>query len=249
MNFYYFIAILLFIVITFSIQYNKRYEGFAESYLNGIDVIYWINLDRSPDRKKSMEEMFQDDAFQGIPNVRISAVDGKNPDNLQKLLTTRNTKQTDSEYGCLLSHLESIRTFNNSKYDIALIMEDDTTLEFKKYWTKTVRQIIENAPPDWEVINLCYIITTEHPYYDWNLIKNEYNDVPTWSTLAYLINKKGSKKLIHSTYDTKYNLKTYIYKYPMFIYKTENESTIHDSHLDSHKINKEHIIQQYESLK
>jgi len=232
--------------------------------LNGIDIIYWINLDRSPERKTKMNEMFQDDAFQGIMNKRISAIDGKNPDNIEKLLITQNKKETNFEYGCLLSHLESIRQFNDSYYNIALIMEDDATLEFKKYWKTSVKYIIKNAPPDWEIINLCYIIDTNHPYYNWNK-ENNYSDIPTWSTLSYLINKKGSKKIIDSTYkNNKYALEsnyihtaddyiynyliTYIYKYPMFIYKTENESLIHDSHLELHKISKEHIIEQYDLL-
>ena len=121
---------------------------------------------------------------------RISAIDGKNPDIIDNLLTKKNNNQTDYEYACLLSHLESIRTFNNSNYKIALIMEDDVTLEFKKYWKKSVQVIINNAPPDWEIIRLCYIIPPEHPYYDWTTINDEYTNILTFSTLSYLINKK-----------------------------------------------------------
>ena len=30
-------------------------------YINGIDIIYWINLDRSIDRRIKMELLFKDD--------------------------------------------------------------------------------------------------------------------------------------------------------------------------------------------
>jgi len=44
-------------------------------YLKGIDIIYYINLDRAVERRKNMEELL---SHFNIPNVRISAVDGKN---------------------------------------------------------------------------------------------------------------------------------------------------------------------------
>jgi GR25 family glycosyltransferase involved in LPS biosynthesis len=40
------------------------------------------------------------------------------------------------EYACLLSHLTTIKTFNESEYEIAMIMEDDVSMDFIKYWKK-----------------------------------------------------------------------------------------------------------------
>jgi GR25 family glycosyltransferase involved in LPS biosynthesis len=48
--------------------------GDLTKYLEGIDIIYYINLDRSVERRKNMEELL---SHFNIPNVRISAVDGK----------------------------------------------------------------------------------------------------------------------------------------------------------------------------
>jgi len=258
------IAIILLLLITLFIRWNNYSESMVDNYLNGIDIIYWINLDRSPDRKNYMEKMFQDKVFDAIPNKRIAAIDGKNSDNIHSILEIEHKTSTDYEYACLLSHLESIRTFNNSNYDIALIMEDDATLEFKKYWKKTIKEIINNAPSDWEIITLCYIINDAHPYHDWNKINNDYSDIMASSALSYLINKKGSSKIINATYNNRYRLnqntphrsdfyiydylKTYVYKYPMFIYKTDNDSTIHEDHLDLHKKNKERIVLQYKTI-
>ena len=46
-------------------------------FLDGIDAVYYINLDRSKERRDKMEEMFKDTAFLGKPIIRIKAVDGK----------------------------------------------------------------------------------------------------------------------------------------------------------------------------
>ena len=51
-------------------------------FLDGIDVVYYINLDRSKERMETMEKMFQDSVFLGKPIQRIPAIDGKDPDEL-----------------------------------------------------------------------------------------------------------------------------------------------------------------------
>jgi GR25 family glycosyltransferase involved in LPS biosynthesis len=258
------IAIIILLFITIYSYYNK--EGFKEkdNYLDGIDVVYWINLNRSKDRYKDMTNMFKDEIFSNIPNMRIKAFDGKNdPQSVHdNLVIQERLVKKDTIYACLLSHLNAIKTFNSSNYDIALIMEDDVNLEFKKYWKKTVREIMNNAPNDWEIIMLSYTLGPGHVFNDW---KNavDYTDDLTSSTVSYIINKKGSSKIINRTYiDNKYVLdpkipshdsdgyiyliaKTYAYKYPMFTYKSDNESTISDNHVDAALLSKNKIIEQY----
>jgi GR25 family glycosyltransferase involved in LPS biosynthesis len=263
MEYIFILSIILFIFITLLIRYK---EGFTENHLGGIDIVYWINLDRSKDRYATMNEMFKDDSFKHIPNQRISAVDGKmNPEKVyDSLVIKEKLVSGDTIYACLLSHLQAIKKFDDSKYDVALILEDDCTLEFKKYWSKSVQQIINDAPPDWEIIMLAYILGGEHVYFNWNEVDGDYLDQLTSSTLAYIINKKGSNKIIKNTYkNNKYELdptikshdadgyiyllaKTYAYKYPMFIYKSDNDSTIHDNHIDAALYSKNAIVKQYE---
>lgn len=220
--------------------------------LDGIDCIYWINLKRSKDREKTMNKMFQDPIFFGKPIERIEAIDGKE-DQVYDKLDIKTKKNTKLEYACLLSHLKAIKTFSDSTYETALIFEDDITLEFKRYWRRTIKSIIQNAPPDWEIIQLCYI-TSGTLIYDYtlnNYQKDHYGGIA--SMAAYVINHKAAKKLIKDTYDPlteKYKLKdyhtheadhylykclrTYTYKYPYFIYPTENTSTLHPDDLSSH---------------
>lgn len=237
-------------------------EGF-ENHLNGIDVVYWINLDRSPDRRKSMEKMFKDNAFSGIPQNRISAVDGNNEDNVYDLFTVYNYNVGPKEYACTLSHLNAIKQFNESKYDVALILEDDCTLELKKYWKKSIREIMENAPDDWEIIMLNYVILpgNDHPFLKWNNdYGSDYTEILPSATLSYIINKKGANKIIKMK-DNKYiindnihhvadsyiykSAKTYCYKYPMFIYPKDNDSYISDGHNNINEYARNLIMENY----
>jgi len=224
-----------------------------KDFIDGIDSIYWINLERSKDRKKTMEEMFQDPIFFGKPIHRIEAVDGKSDDPIYDKFIAKSFKNTKLEYACLLSHLNTIKTFSESNFETALIFEDDITLEFKKYWQYSLSQIIENGPSDWEIMQLCYITsgTLQADFTLNNYQKNRYGGIA--SMAAYVINKKAAKKFISETYDPvteKYKLKdyhtheadhylfkclrTYTYKYPYFIYPTENTSTLHPEDLSSH---------------
>lgn len=229
----------------------------SNNNLDGIDIIYWINLDRSIDRKERMLKMFSDDCFNNIPIKRFSGVDGKN-ENIQDMITARKRKLTNPEYGCLLSHLEIINEFSKTDYNVALLLEDDITLDFKKYWTKSVREIINNAPYDWEIIMLCYH-SDINPTNEYTLNQNNY-----WSTGAFIINNAAAKNMTKMTYyDGTYHLddnikqaaddylfikmKTYVYKYPYFMYGYSENTTIPTSNVKYHNYSRRKIEYLYET--
>ena len=218
-------------------------------YLNCIDIIYWINLDRSEIRRTNMTKLL---STINIPSHRIIATDGKNisDNDLYKNFSHIQKYRSKIEYACLLSHLNSIKIFTESSNNIALILEDDISLEYLQYWNKNICQIINEAPPDWEIIMLNYVSKT--------VLVETYtlnqSDLINCCQ-SYLINKKGAKKIIDSIYknnifnldDTRLHtsdnyiygsLITYTYKYPYFTYPINNDSTIHESHLDFHNLTK-----------
>ncbi len=248
------IVVLVIVSIVFLITYIEpltkcKKEGFnaKKNYLDGVDVIYWINLDRSTDRRQRMEAMFQDPVFYNVPIIRIKAVDGK-ASNIDTILNANfEGMQPDNftkvEYACTLSHINAIREFSKTNYKTALIMEDDMTLEYKPYWKKSVKQIMNNAPSDWEIIMLTYIIR-QIPK---NIYTKHNNNIS--GTGAYIINKSATKNILNLTTNNIYKLNnkslhvadsfiynynnTYVYKYPLFIYKDDQESTIHQSHVNN----------------
>jgi GR25 family glycosyltransferase involved in LPS biosynthesis len=227
---------------------NKdNFLGNKDNFLDGIDVVYWINLERATKRHCNMIEVFKDPVFKNIPNIRIEAFDGNLPSTIfSKIKNYDRTRFTDLEYGCTLSHLECIRQFYYSDYNIALILEDDATLEYKPYWRKSIAQLMNDAPSNWEVIQIASISQPN------NLIYTNWHDKISYSTLAYIINKKGAKKIIEPIYNPKkdifelksqihiadtymyINTNTYTFKYPFFTYPSNNDSTIHSDHLDGH---------------
>jgi GR25 family glycosyltransferase involved in LPS biosynthesis len=220
-------------------------------YLDRIDIIYWINLDRSEQRRKNMQKLLKQIK---IKNERIRAVDGKfysDDDIYGKFIAKDGFKQSRTEYACLLSHLNTIKTFSESDHNIALILEDDLSLEYTKYWDKKISQIINEAPSDWEIIMLNYV--SKHKLEN-NFTLNLNGGLSCCG--SYLINKKGAKRFIDKIYtEDKYilfpgsfhtsdnyiytELRTYAYKYPYFTYPTKNDSTIHEWHIDYHVYTKE----------
>jgi len=207
-------------------------------YINVVDIIYWINLDRSNDRRKNMEKILSN--FK-IENIRIKASDGKleTDDNIYGKFITDKLSISKLEYACLLSHLNTIKQFSESNYEIALILEDDVSLDFSIYWDKPLSEIINEVPKDWDIIMLGYLYNKPvRNLYTLNTMYNKFS-----SALSYIINKKSALKFINNIYkNDKYYLTTkfhhqaddliyrmnttYVYKYPYFINNNNNISTI-----------------------
>jgi GR25 family glycosyltransferase involved in LPS biosynthesis len=257
-------GLVLFFIATIFINVWIRKEGFKDgiNYMDGLDVIYWINLDRSKERKEKMLTVLDDSTFGDIPKIRIVANDGKTPEKVYKKLDDyeKQDSTTDSEYACLLSHMDAIRTFYDSGNDVALIFEDDITLEFKKYWKKSIKQITTDAPEDWDIIMLWYNVRPDG-FNNEELKKYSGED----GSVSYLVSRNGATKLIKDSYKNgKYNLtsefhhksdvyiysklNTYVYKYPMFVFPTDNDSEIHQSHVELlHNVSKRNAISAFES--
>ena len=244
---------------------NNYYETHIykdhSKYINAIDIIYWINLDRSNDRRVRMEKIVRN--FK-IKNIRIKANDGKldTDENIYGKFITDKYTMTKLEYACLLSHLNTIKQFSESKYEIALILEDDLSLEFSIYWNKSISQIINEAPKDWDIIMLGYIISNKqlNTTYTLNTFDNQI-----YSALSYIINKKSAIKFINSIYKndkyyltTKYQHQadgfiywmntTFAYKYPYFTYINNNISTIEISDNNFHIYPKIKTLEQWKNL-
>lgn len=213
-----------------------------------MDVIYWINLQRSTTRRTQMQKMLTHHVFNDIPKIRMNAVDWKTLIKTDKfILPIRpetddiNNRVSVNEYACLLSHLETIREFSKSSHEIALVLEDDASLELFPYWD-TINNVIKNAPLDWEIIKLFRHEIRENDTVYKKIIFPGFFKTRSTSTLAYIINKTAAKKLTDSLWNgTKFKLPyimhiadfflfmlctTYDYKYPYFIPRKNNDSDI-----------------------
>ena len=257
------------------------------SMVGSVNHMFYINLDRCTERREYMEtNVCAHPMFRDVSIHRISATDGSgvgvgsaSTDGVgssSHIIDTylsfeapysKKPDVSNAVYACTISHLRTIEEFakmddiEDSEY--ALIMEDDVSLEFGPYWTTSIQQCIQNAPRDWEILQLSVIPvrapTAPLPTYDrWSEKKQVYGSA------AYLIRHSAAKRLIrflHRKYhgsqmDSNTNkpycigppmsachvsdvliydyLCTYTVYPPLFTYRDENDSTIHPDHLSLH---------------
>ena len=167
---------------------------------NKIDYpIYYINLDRSTDRKRKMEKQFNK---YGVENTtRISAVDGKKLSIMKEGFVTGLGSysnyfiMTPRELGCTLSHIKAIKQAYDSGLETVLVLEDDVSLDLMPLWSVEKLSDLVKTFPDWEIVKFGNVLCPNKAmvnieYYVWG--KN------CWSSSSYLINRRGMKSIIDS---------------------------------------------------
>ena len=216
--------------------------------LKGIPPIFYINIDAQTERAQYMEEQFK---YWEIENyTRISAYDGRNGNDLGDILKGRYPDMMSSgEVGCTTSHLKAIKYFlENTDYPCALIMEDDCDLETVKYWPFSWKDFYSKIPYAYDVVQLAIISTT--PVHA-SLHRRFVND---FSTACYLITRHHAQKLVNlHVRGDKYKIDNGVkpravaddliynsgntFAIPLFLYKIELGSSIHDDHIEAYHKN------------
>jgi len=228
--------------------------------------VYFINLDRSIDRKKSvlpeLKKYFKN-------YNRIEAVDGKtitnslftNKTNLFKydLEEFKNDKNISSSViGCLLSHMKTIDKIQKDKCEYALVIEDDVSLRFINQWGITLDEIVEEAPEDFEVLKIHSYKTLQNlKLLNKNVKYRKLDREPNkeWSAAAYILSNKGvenamsyiknqtfsfnkmdSKMMVADYFLWRIN-KTYDFTQPL-IYSVDHASTLGTKDHQQRRLNK-----------
>lgn len=225
--------------------------------LKNLPPIYYLNLDDQIDRRQYMESQFD---YWGIDNyTRISAYDGRN-DDLSDIIKGRYpSDMTSGEIGCTTSHLKAIQHwYETSESPYALILEDDVDLQIARFWNFTWTDFASKVPYDWDVIQLAIICTGDLHV---KLHKRFIND---FSTAAYLIHRHHAEKLIRlHIRDNKYKLDNGVkpravaddliynsgntFSIPLFLYKIELGSSIHEDHVEVfHRASHDGLLQFWE---
>ena len=219
------------------------------SKINFIDKILWINLDSSTYRKTNSEKILKNIL---IPNKRISAIDGS------KLILPKLTFEkiiTNYELSCLLSHLKAITSLKNTKGNYFLICEDDFILHNTIFFSKDLKQIIQNCPT-FDILSIQSTFNKEL-HNEYNKWSDYYTENPLsfiGNTGSYIISKSGIDKIIaNNTFinDVNYTLNypinvadIYLYKYvDTFVYKYNFISSLNTDSIFNQK-----FIRQYQKL-
>ncbi len=213
----------------------------AAEKLKGFPHVYCINLDGEPHRWQSMEEMLK--YWEIEDYTRISAYDGRE-DDLSDILKGRYPDNMSSgEVGCVTSHLKALKEFLKTDAPCALVMEDDCDINTVTHWGFNWRDFYSRLPYDYDVVQLAIINPAQVHV---PLHRRFVND---FSTACYIITRHHAEKLVrlHCRGD-KYKLDQGVkpravaddliynsgntFAIPLFLYKIELGSSIHDIHID-----------------
>lgn len=147
--------------------------------------VYYINLERSPERRRYMETMFAKYSDKlNFTVTRINAVDLKNMDDIADLLGLPRAKIHErilkfcnpiSLLALTLSHLKAMAKAQEDNVDYAVIMEDDASFDLVPFWPKPVDQIareVQEQDPEWDMVRLQYSAGQEGIFSGWNLLQN-----------------------------------------------------------------------------
>ena len=209
--------------------------------------IYWINLDRSVDRRERMEQMFNE---HGITyHYRIPAVDANDID-IDEIYNSKffrikytKRKMTNCEIAIMMSHKKAIhQAYQDNFSNLALIIEDDCLFDFLKYHSINLRDLFSLCRRK-TILQLALNVSAHIA----NCFKEEYiSGIKVKkgfanSATAYLIHRNymttifDTKNLcIADTRDGLYSSKTYLSLLPYFTFNF-TDSTNCSTHNDKHK--------------
>jgi GR25 family glycosyltransferase involved in LPS biosynthesis len=232
--------------------------------------VYYINMDIHTDRRKHIERQLDKYATykQRISGFNGYAIKNQKNDTVDGITFINDYDgMKNAEIGCTLSHLIAIKTAYYNGDTIAIIVEDDTNINLIEMMDENIESIIEKAPLNYDIIKLFYMDTdraNKLVSYENPLLKNysflyeqEGQEYSTYSTVGYLINRKGMKKILdyvmisESTFHIKkendtpyygsadifiYNLANTYNLYPSIFFpnNVSLQSTIHEDHTSAH---------------
>lgn len=161
---------------------------------------YLINLDRSEERLSRMIKLFKEHDIDNYE--RVSAVDARNIKEGDYILNNRYDRDlVPGEIGCFMSHIKVMKTFLESDYEFALIIEDDAKLEDNfKYAIEKAMGVYSDLPfkHQWDVLKLVngkrrsiHIQQLDDTYF----IGACGTSIPI-TTIAAIWTRKGAEKLL-----------------------------------------------------
>lgn len=205
------LIIIILSLISYFVYYKFFKITFNETLFDNM-AMYYINLDRSTNRKRSMEIMC---ANQGINPERFRGIDGKLLDlddpkyekALKKIkwwFLIENRKNV-GHFGCYLSHMAVFEKFLKTDKEYCFILEDDAEILV----TDIKREIIKNMnnlPRGWDILLLGYEVNGGPNGYKEvregnkdTKLKNGLLNLNYFTGLqGYIINRKSAKKLIEN---------------------------------------------------
>jgi GR25 family glycosyltransferase involved in LPS biosynthesis len=217
---------------------------------------YWINIDRSRDRRAFMDEQFKKNL---LDNTRISAITPSDFDEVledKRPLTCKHPGcvRCEYEYACISSHIKAmIEGLKDANNDWFVVMEDDIVIPFNINYDELIRTL----PKEAQLVQLLILYgPTVKSLYDLYITHNAH--FIKWqyllpSTGMYIISREGAEILVGKYFkNNKYDFTTCEYQVvaDVALYSSINSfattfpfaypnialvSEIHPEHYEAHK--------------
>lgn len=224
--------------------------------LSGFAPVYVINMERSIDRKKYIEDHFKK---YGVSEYTfVKAVDGSVEDIPNFIVNSQALQITNGEAACSISHLKAIELWlDSSDSEYGIIVEDDVSFETVDFWNFEWTDFLNSVTKKYDILQLAIINNFKvNP-------RLHLREILDWSASVYLIKRDYAKKLIarHKIGD-KYILNVprhlsvsegmlfgnaLCYSIPLFTYSLNLGSSLNESHIDTvHKRSKEETMRYWQ---
>ena len=173
----------------------RENKNISEDFINFPK--YYINLDRSEDRRKNMEKEIKE---YGLKNIkRVSAFDGKKLENRREgtidgyeYKNISDKKCMETEIAVTMSHIKAIQEAFKDGHKLALIMEDDTEMTLVPHWGKSLYEIIKEIPEDCDILLMASLVKDKNNYIK---IISEKEKKADRNGVGYIITESGMKKI------------------------------------------------------
>ena len=292
------IILVIFIVLCIIYYYNQyyvfidtnrieEYEYELTQFVSKIDLynklyprkklisipVYYINMDKSKDRNEWMIQQLSKNVerYHRVSGINGSNIQNKNHDTIDGIEFYNDFKNISlSEIGCTLSHLKAIHMAYTNGENMAIIMEDDVYVDMTNLLENSVEEIVENAPEEWEILQLVHLESTLHKS---SKIFKQYTFHPHLRGMyesyasSYLINLKGMENILKKLGRNPYyldiktsdygvsdciiydNATTFVIEPSILTpYNLKIESTIHTDHTQIHLERSLNILKSHKKL-
>ena len=184
--------------------------------MNDISKIYFINLDRRPDRYEHFLKQCDDNEIEFSKIVRFRALDGDtykfNTKEKQLFINAdyRTQNYAKKIMGNQLSHYYILEDMIKNNYKFIIIFQDD--IIFRKNFTNELENVIKNIPDNAEIVNIAFHkFAAYNQFIPWDLNQKEnimikqkvnkyisiLNDTVNPCSLGYIVTLNGAKKIIN----------------------------------------------------
>jgi GR25 family glycosyltransferase involved in LPS biosynthesis len=186
--------------------------------MDKISKIYFINLDRRPDRYEHFLKQCHDNNIDYNKITRFRAIDGKTYEfnkeekDMFKNVDYRTQNFAKRIMGNQLSHYNILKEMVDKNYNYIIIFQDD--IQLRNDFISELEKVMNNVPENAEIINIAFHkFASYNQFIPWDLKQrdeekemakiniNDYvcilNDTVNPCSLGYIVTLKGAINLIN----------------------------------------------------